>query len=97
MKHISIVRRVLLPMVFLCVAATLSSAAESIRFSEAEKRILNVSVDSVNVKVTWYVDNYVTLPNRPQDQKINIYIPEGATKSSPIVFIVINSSFASEK
>lgn len=82
-----------MPMVFLCVAATLSSAAESIRFSEAEKRILNVSVDSVNVKVTWYVDNYVTLPNRPQDQKINIYIPEGATKSSPIVFIVNNAGW----
>lgn len=82
-----------MPMVYLCVAGVILSAAESIRFSEAEKQILNVSVDSVNVKVTWYVDNYVTLPNRPQDQKINIYIPEGATKSSPIVFIVNNAGW----
>lgn len=36
------------------------AAEESIRFREAAKSVLNVSVGSESVKVTRYVDNYVT-------------------------------------
>lgn len=67
--------------------------AESINFRSADKIVLNVSVDGQPVKVDWYVDNYVRYPNRPQDQLINIYIPENATKSSPIMFYVNNGGW----
>ena len=45
------------------------------------------------VKVCWYVDNYVKYPNLPQDQLINVYIPENATKDSPIMFYVNNGGW----
>ena len=66
---------------------------ESIDLKSAQKAVLNVTVDGTPVKVTRYVDNYVTKPSRPQDQKINIYIPEGATKASPIMFYVNNAGW----
>lgn len=83
------------------MALTVCSAAlsagktkgESIDLKSAQKTVLNVSVDGTPVKVTKYVDNYVTKPNRPQDQKINIFIPEGATKASPIMFYVNNAGW----
>ena len=67
--------------------------AESISFRSAKKSVLNVSVDGQPIKVDWYVDNYVKYPNRPQDQLINIYIPENATKASPIIFYVNNGGW----
>ena len=67
--------------------------AGNINLKSARKTVLNVSVDGAPVKVTWYVGNYVTRPNRPEDQKINIYIPEGATKASPILFYVNNAGW----
>ena len=67
--------------------------AESIHFKSARKTVLNVSVDGQAVKVDWYVDNYVKYPNRPQDQLINIFIPENATKDSPIIFYVNNGGW----
>lgn len=67
--------------------------AESIDFRSAQKRALNVTVDGQPVKVDWYVDNYVKYPNRPQDQLINVYVPENATGSSPIMFYVNNSGW----
>lgn len=80
--------------IFMSVAS-LSCHADSIKLTEAKKTVLDISVDSVPTKVTWYTSSYVTAPNRPQDQKINIYIPEGATKASPIIFIVNNAGWRS--
>ena len=74
-----------------CIAKT--PKGESIELKSAAKSVLNVSVDGVPVKVTRYVDNYVSAPNRPEDQKINIYIPENATKASPIIFYVNNAGW----
>lgn len=68
---------------------------ESITLKTAQKSILNVTVDGTPVKVTRFVDNYVTQPNRPEDQKINIYIPDNATKASPILFYVNNGGWMS--
>ena len=87
--------------VLFLVALTVCSAAlsagktngESIDLKSAQKTVLNVTVDGTPVKVTRYVDHYVTKPNRPQDQKINIYIPTGATKASPIMFYVNNAGW----
>ena len=68
MKKFLFFRRALLSLTVLSVVAAPKNvaAAESIRFREAAKSVLNVSVDSESV----------TVPNRPQDQKINIYVPE---------------------
>ena len=86
---------------FLLMALTVCSAAlsagktkgESIALKSAQKSVLNVSVDGTPVKVTRYVDNYVAFPNRPEDQKINIYVPATATKASPILFYVNNAGW----
>lgn len=64
-----------------------------ISFRSSKKAVLNVTVDGQPVKVDWYVDNYVKYPDRPQDQLINIYIPEKATKYSPIMFYVNNGGW----
>jgi len=83
------------------LALTVCSAAlsagktksESIALKSARKTVLQVKVDGAPVKVTWFADNYVTRPNRPEDQKINIYVPETATKASPIVLYVNNAGW----
>ncbi|MCR4859110.1 MAG: CocE/NonD family hydrolase [Bacteroidales bacterium] len=68
---------------------------ESLSLETAEKTTFDVSVDGAPVSVTRYVDEYVTRPNRPQDQKINIYVPETATKASPIILYVNNAGWRS--
>lgn len=78
---------------FTLVVAAESRKAEDINLKSAEKKILNVFIDNHPMRVEWYVDNYVKYPNRPQDQLINIYIPENATKSSPIIFYVNNAGW----
>lgn len=67
--------------------------AESINFKSAKKTVLNVTVDGQPVTVDWYVDNYVKYPDRPQDQLINVYVPDKASKSSPILFYVNNGGW----
>lgn len=70
-----------------------TSGKQSVSFRSAKKTVLDVSVDGQPVKVDWYVDNYVKYPNRPQDQLINVYVPENATKHSPIMFYVNNGGW----
>ena len=89
----------ILLMAALAACATMACAkapkGESIELKSAKKTVLNVTVDGRPLKVTWYVDNYVRYPNWPEDQLINIYIPENATKASPILFHVNNSGWLS--
>ena len=54
----------------------------------ATRTVITPKVDGKNVKVHWYVAPYTSKPNRAEDQLINIYIPEGATRTSPIIFYV---------
>ena len=70
-----------------------ASADESIKFNEAKKSTITAKVDGQSVNVSWFVDNYCTKPNRAQDQLINVYVPENATKKSPIIFIVNNAGW----
>ena len=70
-----------------------ASADESIKFNEAKKSTITAKVDGQSVNVSWFVDNYCTKPNRAKDQKINVYVPENATKQSPIIFIVNNGGW----
>lgn len=76
-----------------CSATPQAPAGESINLNEATKSVLTVSVDRQPVQVDWYVDNYIARPNRPEDQKINIYIPANATKDSPILLYVNNGGW----
>jgi len=76
-----------------CFTAGAASKGQSIALKSAQKTVLNVSVDGTPVKVTRYTGTYVTQPNRPEDQKINVYIPAGATKASPILFYVNNAGW----
>lgn len=52
----------------------------------ATRTVITTKVDGKNVKVSWYVAPYTSKPNRAEDQLINIYVPEGATRTSPILF-----------
>ncbi len=90
-------KRILIGLMALSLAFSAQGAGktkgESISIKSSQKTILNVSVDRTPVKVTRYVDNYVTFPNRPEDQKVNIYIPETADKTSPIILYVNNAGW----
>lgn len=82
-------------MMLLCasVVNAASPKGESIEFKSAKKTVLDVTVDGKPCRVTWYVDNYVTKPNKPDAQLINIYVPENATKQSPVMFYVNNGGW----
>ncbi len=60
--------------------------------SDALTRELTVKVDGQEVKVTEYEDFYIPDPSI-SDQRISIYIPEGATADSPIILSVNNSGW----
>ena len=87
MKQLAIIMT-LLSLLFTC-----TKAEENIKFKEATKTPLTVKVDGKEMKVNWYAAGYLKRPNRPEDQKINIYIPANATKQSPIIFIVNNGGW----
>lgn len=60
--------------------------------SDAIVRDLTVKVDGQEVKVTEYEDFYISNPSI-DDQRISIYVPEGATADSPIILSVNNSGW----
>ncbi|MDO4648114.1 MAG: alpha/beta hydrolase fold domain-containing protein [Eubacteriales bacterium] len=53
---------------------------------------LTVKVDGQDMKVTRYEDLYLTNPTI-DDQKVSVYVPEGATDESPIILSVNNSGW----
>jgi hypothetical protein len=61
-------------------------------FDDALIDELTVTIDGEEVKVTQYTDFYIPDPSIT-DQRISIYIPEGATAESPIVLCVNNSGW----
>lgn len=78
-------KQFLIPVCLLAMSMSAQAAKPNdINLKTAQKTQLNVSVDGKAMKVTWFADNYVTRPNRAEDQKINVYVPENATKQSPI-------------
>ena len=60
--------------------------------ADALTQELTVTVDGVETKVAEYIDVYIPEPSIT-DQKLSIFIPEGATKDSPIVLCVNNSGW----
>ena len=59
--------------------------ADPLSFADAEKSVLTPKLDGKDIKVDMYEDVYCANPNREEDQKIAIYVPEGATADSPII------------
>lgn len=82
-------------------ASLLEITAADLSMSDAFKTEMTVQVDGADKKVTAYEDCYVTNPTSyvqkdtlpPIDQIVSIYIPEGADKTSPIIFLVNNSGW----
>lgn len=64
--------------------------------SDAEVTELTVTIDEEELAVTWYADCYLAEPTQPENQRINIYIPETADADSPILFLVNNSGWKSD-
>lgn len=64
----------------------------NLEMDDAQIRELTVKVDGKQVKVTEYEDFYIPNPSI-SDQRVSIYIPEGATENSPIILSVNNSGW----
>ncbi|MBR2208115.1 MAG: hypothetical protein IJ859_04820 [Synergistaceae bacterium] len=75
-----------------CYAAEID-LAKALKSGEATKTTITPLIDGKKLKVDFYVAPYVSKPNRPEDQLINIYVPENATKKSPVLFVVNNGGW----
>ena len=64
----------------------------NLEFSDAITRELNVTIDGEPLKVTQYEDYYLAEP-LSTEQRISIYVPETATKESPVILCVNNSGW----
>ena len=64
----------------------------NLEFSDAITRELNVAIDGDPLKVTQYEDYYLAEP-LSTEQRISIYVPETATKESPVILCVNNSGW----
>ncbi len=90
-------RRILpliLALVLVLALAVPASAADPLSFSDAEKGAVKPHLDGKEITVAQYTDVYVANSNSPE-QKIAIYVPDGATKDSPIILLVNNSGWFS--
>ena len=66
---------------------------KALKTGEATKTTITPLIDGKELKVDWYVAPYISKPNRPEDQLINIYVPENASKKSPVLFVVNNGGW----
>lgn len=65
---------------------------DALSFADSYLTELNVTLDGQALKVDRYIDLYLT-NTTIDDQKISIYVPEGATADSPIILCVNNSGW----
>ena len=86
--------------IVLCVvlSASICFAAEidlekALANGEATKTTITPLIDGKELKIEWYVAPYVSKPNRPEDQKINIYVPENVLEKAPVLFVVNNGGW----
>ena len=64
----------------------------NLSFEDAISRELNITIDGNPLKVTQYEDYYYAEP-ASTEQRISIYVPETATKDSPVILCVNNSGW----
>ncbi|MGN1001807.1 MAG: subtype B tannase [Oscillospiraceae bacterium] len=74
----------------------LAEDADPLSFKDAEVTYLYPHLDGKEIAVKTYIDSYAANPNRPEDQMIQICVPENATADSPIIFLVDNSGWQSD-
>lgn len=91
-------KKIFLMFMFVSFAASSCFAAEldlskALESGEATKTTITPLIDGKALKVDWYVAPYVSKPNRPQDQLINIYVPENSSEKSPVLFVVNNGGW----
>ena len=91
-------RKILVCSLVLCVLASSCFAAEinlakALDTGEAVRQTIIPIVDGQALKVDWYKAPYVANPNRPEDQLINIYVPENVQEKAPILFVINNGGW----
>ena len=64
----------------------------NLEFTDAISRELNVTIDGEALKVTQYEDYYLAEP-LSTEQRVSIYVPENATKDSPVILCVNNAGW----
>ena len=64
----------------------------NLTFDDAITRELNVTIDGEPLKVTEYEDFYLAEP-LSTEQRVSVYVPETATKDSPVILCVNNSGW----
>ena len=64
----------------------------NLEFTDAISRELHVTVDGEELNVTQFEDYYLAEP-LSTEQRISIYVPETATKESPVILCVNNSGW----
>ena len=64
----------------------------NLEFTDAISKELNVTIDGEPLKVTQYEDYYLANP-LSTEQRISIYVPENATKESPVILCVNNAGW----
>ena len=64
----------------------------NLTFEDAITRELKATVDGAALKVTQYEDYYLAEP-LSTEQRVSIYVPETATKDSPVILSVNNSGW----
>lgn len=85
----------------LSVSAMAAQEADSLSFEDAVATELKITLDGEEKTVTRYEDCYVANPTNVSyaqnddgiDQKLSIYVPEGADENSPIIFYVNNAGW----
>lgn len=80
-------------LLLLCADMSAGVGRSAIDFRNTTMTELNVTVDGQPVKVAWHKGTYLMHPNRPEDQLVNVYIPENATEKSPIILYVDNAGW----
>lgn len=71
-------------------------ASDALSIGDAAVTTLTPKLDGNDITVTMYEDVYCANPNS-DEQKISVYVTEGATADSPILFLVNNSGWQSDK
>lgn len=85
----------------LSVSAMAAQEADPLSFEDAVATELKITLDGEEKNVTRYEDCYVANPTNVSyaqnddgiDQKLSIYVPEGADENSPIIFYVNNAGW----
>ena len=92
MKKILVCSLALFVLASSCFAAEID-LAKALDSGEAVRQTIIPLIDGQPLKVDWYKAPYIAKPNRPEDQLINIYVPENVQEKAPILFVINNGGW----